>query len=298
MHGLQKTIDSVISQTCKAFEWIIIDGGSTDGSKNLIELYKEYFSYWCSEPDKGIYNAMNKGIKKASGEYCLFLNSGDRLHGSDVIEKVLIHLKDTTLISGDEWWVNEQYQFIKENRNPNELTNYHLLVGILWHQCTFIKRKVFDKHPYDENLKIAGDWEQMFYEFVINGGSYKHIDLIVSDFTVGGMSERNWSLLSSERKKVRDKYLSQREQDEMSLEHLSQRNDDVSRRKMLQIAYTAFANKYYSQKEYIDLFGEYKNLQIMKGIRYQSFFVKMTLIGHMKLAYYFYSLMTYLIKKR
>ena len=63
--GLQKTIDSVVAQTWRDFEWIIIDGGSTDGSKELIEQYQQHFAYWCSEPDKGVYNAMNKGIDKA-----------------------------------------------------------------------------------------------------------------------------------------------------------------------------------------------------------------------------------------
>ena len=66
--GLQRTIDSVVSQTFRDFEWIVIDGGSTDGSKELIKQYADHFSYWVSEPDKGIYNAMNKGILKATGE--------------------------------------------------------------------------------------------------------------------------------------------------------------------------------------------------------------------------------------
>ena len=83
--GLQKTIDSVIAQTWRDFEWIVIDGGSTDGSKELLEQYKEHFSYWCSEPDKGIYNAMNKGIAKANGDYLNFMNSGDAFY-----EKMMI----------------------------------------------------------------------------------------------------------------------------------------------------------------------------------------------------------------
>ena len=70
--GLQRTIDSVICQTCKDFEWIVIDGGSTDGSKQLIEQYQSHFAYWCSEPDNGVYHAMNKGITHAKGEYLLF----------------------------------------------------------------------------------------------------------------------------------------------------------------------------------------------------------------------------------
>ena len=83
--GLKKTIDSVISQTFKDFEWIVIDGGSTDGSRELIEQYVNHFAYWVSEPDKGVYNAMNKGVKKAKGEYLQFLNSGDWLRDENTV---------------------------------------------------------------------------------------------------------------------------------------------------------------------------------------------------------------------
>lgn len=77
--GLRRTIDSVVSQTFTDFEWIVIDGGSTDCSRELMEQYKDHFAFWCSEPDNGIYNAMNKGIVHANGEWLLFLNSGDWL---------------------------------------------------------------------------------------------------------------------------------------------------------------------------------------------------------------------------
>ena len=89
--GLKRTIESVISQKFQEFEWIIIDGGSSDGSKLLIEEVarnnKKLVSYWCSEPDGGIYPAMNKGIDKAKGEYILFLNSGDTLHNKNVLQE-------------------------------------------------------------------------------------------------------------------------------------------------------------------------------------------------------------------
>ena len=88
VHGLQKTINSVLSQTWKDYEWIIIDGGSTDGSKELIEKYQQHFSFWCSEPDKGIYNAINKGIAHAHGDYIQFLHSGDYLFEPTTLEKV------------------------------------------------------------------------------------------------------------------------------------------------------------------------------------------------------------------
>src|SRR5574344_3096999 len=75
--GLERTIKSVINQTCKDYEYIIIDGTSTDGSKEVIDKYKQYLNYWVSEPDEGIYYAMNKGTLMSHGDYCNFLNSGD-----------------------------------------------------------------------------------------------------------------------------------------------------------------------------------------------------------------------------
>ena len=79
--GLSRTIESVINQTYSNIQYIIIDGASTDGSKKIIKKYEHHISYWISEPDSGIYNAMNKGVDKAVGDYLLFLNSGDYLHG-------------------------------------------------------------------------------------------------------------------------------------------------------------------------------------------------------------------------
>lgn len=296
--GLQKTVDSVVSQTYKNFEWIIIDGGSTDGSKELIEQYQDHCAYWCSEPDKGIYNAMNKGVEKATGEYCLFLNSGDRLHDDTVVDKIVKEFDGMDFISGDEWWVNENYQMIKKNENPDFVTKYHMLVGILWHQCTFIKTSLLKEHPYDESLKIAADWEEMFYEFLINNRTYKHCRIIVSDFVVGGMSERNWALLCSERKMIRDKYLSQKEQDLISIEHHFQKRDSIAIRQMGEIAYTAFVNQYYSQLEYVNLFLPYRQEIIQGCTWYQRCFVKLCLTGKMQPAMFLYHFVRSLICKK
>ena len=86
--GLQKTIESVVSQSFKDFEWIVIDGGSTDGSRELLEQYADHITYWVSELDKGVYNAMNKGIKVAKGEYVNFMNSGDVYASASILEDV------------------------------------------------------------------------------------------------------------------------------------------------------------------------------------------------------------------
>lgn len=286
--GLHRTIDSVIDQTQRDFEWIVIDGGSTDGSRELIEQYQDSMSYWCSEPDRGIYHAMNKGITKAHGEYCLFLNSGDRLHDKNVISCVLSLLDGTDFISGDEWHVDANYSYFKTNENPNIITDYHMLVGILWHQCTFIRTQLLKEHPYNESLKIAADWEEMFYELVINQKSYKHIDLIVSDFVVGGASEKDWELLCKERKQVCDKYLTHRQQDEISLRYHCQRNSEFSKRYMAEVSYTAFANNYYSQQEYLEIFAPYRKTLISCSTLYHRFFYLMCLSGYMKIAKFIY----------
>ena len=96
--GLEKTIKSVVSQTYSDYEYIIIDGASTDGSVDVIQEYRNKITYWVSEPDTGIYNAMNKGILKATGEYCQFLNSGDILVDNNVTERMLSDMPDCSIL--------------------------------------------------------------------------------------------------------------------------------------------------------------------------------------------------------
>ena len=133
--GLQKTIDSVVAQTWRDFEWIIIDGGSTDGSKELIEQYQQHFAFWCSEPDKGVYNAMNKGIDKAQGVYLLFLNSGDVLYDEHVLQNVDdLHL-DSDIISGQvERMDNHQLLRVYDNNILKQL-----FYSTLNHQGTLLR---------------------------------------------------------------------------------------------------------------------------------------------------------------
>ena len=100
-NGLEMTIKSVLGQTCKDFEYIIIDGGSTDGSVEVIKKYASRIDYWVSEPDKGVYNAMNKGIRKATGDYLNFMNSGDAYHSTSALEIIAgLHSDDDIIIGG------------------------------------------------------------------------------------------------------------------------------------------------------------------------------------------------------
>lgn len=207
--GLQKTIDSVIPQTCQDFEWIIIDGGSTDGSKELIENYQEFFSYWCSEPDNGIFNAMNKGIAKAMGEYLLFLNSGDYLANNHVVEDVLPYLNEYDFISGDT--IFEHVDGTKEiGKSPRHLTAYVIVRYALSHQSTFIRSELLKRRSYREEFRIASDWEQELYELIFNDATYKAIPFVVSVFKEDGISRTNLDMVGQERNIIYKEYFSER----------------------------------------------------------------------------------------
>ena len=196
-NGLQKTIDSVISQTFKDFEWIIIDGGSTDGSKELIEKYSSYINYWISEPDKGIYNAMNKGIVQAKGEYLQFLNSGDALYSNNILTEIFQTELHGDIIYGDAIFVKKDntQQLIKYNR-PLSLS-YFIAGNVINHQASFIKRELFNESLYNENLKLVSDWEFWIHQ-AIKGKSFQYLEKTVVLFDFTGLTSQVSSLQEEE----------------------------------------------------------------------------------------------------
>ena len=158
--GLEKTIQSVVCQTSTDFEYIVIDGASEDGSVEIINKYTANINFWVSEPDTGIYNAMNKGIRKAQGEYCLFLNSGDWLITPETLVNVFNEINGN---SSDIFYSNRIDSSGKIAQYPNNLTIRTLLARKINHQNSLIKRSLFFEHGfYNENLKIASDWD-FFY---------------------------------------------------------------------------------------------------------------------------------------
>jgi glycosyltransferase involved in cell wall biosynthesis len=199
--GLQRTIDSVVSQTFHDFEWIVIDGGSTDGSKELIEQYANHFAYWVSEPDKGIYNAMNKGVKVAKGEYSLFLNSGDTLMDSSVLDNVFKNFISADIIYGNLIFLKRE----GENETKyysDKLSVYDIYNNSLPHPSTFIKTNLLRKTPYDEQLQIIADWK-FFLQKALEKVEFYHINIIISCFDMSGISFTNPKLLLREREKVK-----------------------------------------------------------------------------------------------
>ena len=194
---LKRTIKSVISQTSKDFEYIIIDGGSTDGSVDIIKQYATHIRYWISEKDKGVYNAMNKGVAQAHGDYCIFMNSGDCFHSSDVLDIVNEYQED--IICG---------KVLKGNaKSPSGLwkstiTLVDLMRGSLPHQAMFIKRELLLKHPYDERYKILSDWKFCIETIVFDNCSFRSCNIIVADYDTSGISTNSNGLLPKERELI------------------------------------------------------------------------------------------------
>lgn len=185
--GLIKTIESVVGQSFAEYEYIIIDGASNDGSKGVIQEYQQYVDYWCSEKDSGIYNAMNKGVEKASGEYLLFLNSGDVLNDSNVLLDIHKFLSGEDIVYGDLFFKDANgggSVFIY----PDNLTVSYFLERSLGHPATFIKKKLFLNTPYSEDLRIVSDWEFFVKKIVLDGCSYRHIKRTISIFDMNGIS--------------------------------------------------------------------------------------------------------------
>ena len=201
--GLQRTLQSVIKQSYTDFEYIVIDGGSSDDSKKLIEKHSDNISYWVSEPDRGIYNAMNKGIVKATGEYILFLNSGDTLINNRSLEENIHFLKDHDLIYFDTLLKDENKEFVKVFNS--ELSIDYLINDTIPHQGTFIKKSLFSViGMYDETFRIVSDWKFFLLALIRYNCTYKKIEKTLSVFYLGGISSKaeNKNLNDSERNKV------------------------------------------------------------------------------------------------
>ena len=187
--GLKRTIKSVLSQIYADFEYIIIDGVSTDDSVALIKEFADKITYWISEPDKGIYNAMNKGILKATGDYCLFLNSGDCLANDRVLEEVVLNGLDTDIISGNAIYEASEFHEGKYVFSPERIKASDIIINFLPHQSSFIRRNLFNEiHSYDESFTVVSDWAFFIEALLVYSKSYKHINLFVSVCDTGGIS--------------------------------------------------------------------------------------------------------------
>lgn len=195
--GLRKTIESVVAQTFHDYEFIVIDGGSTDGSAEVLKQFDSAIDYWVSEKDSGIYNAMNKGIAKAKGEYLNFMNSGDCFYDNDVLEKVSHYQSHADFIVGKDYHYKPETQQGHASIQPSRTSMIHFFVSTLDHQSTFIKRELFVNSPYDENHRLVSDWIFFTEKIVRDGKEVQFIPDIICQREEGGLSQQQ-----SERNKM------------------------------------------------------------------------------------------------
>ena len=185
--GLQRTIKSVVNQTCHDYEYVIVDGGSKDRSKRIIEEYanNHHDVIWVSETDNGIYNAMNKGTRMCSGDYCIFMNSGDCFYNENSLMESLPYLDgETEIVSGTV----KTDLFSKDAPFPHDLSLTFFVKDAMNHQSTFIKRQLLLDCPYNEKRKIVGDSEFFFKTMILGNASYKQIPVCVSCCEAAGES--------------------------------------------------------------------------------------------------------------
>lgn len=188
---IEETILSVINQTYPNIEYIIVDGGSTDGTVDIIKKYSDSIAYWVSEPDKGIYDAMNKGICKATGEWINFMNSGDVFHSSNVIIEIVVSdVFDTKVgvIYGDTFLYKDR-KFIKKFLNKPFWSTpipYRTGKGIC-HQSMFTRTKLAQKLLFNLKYRISADFD-MTYRIYKLGYLFIYMPITVCNFDITGMS--------------------------------------------------------------------------------------------------------------
>lgn len=199
--GLEKTLHSIIPHKVEGMELIVIDGGSSDMSIDVINHHKSSIDYFESKSDKGIYNAMNKGIAKAKGKYVMFVNSGDDLMPTVDFGKLIERT------SSDIDIIYHNLQIVEENRSyiktyPNKLDFKYFVEDSLPHTGTLIKKELMEKHGlYNENLKIVSDWAFFMDCILLHNSTYTYYNECFASFYFGGISSlpQNFSILMAER---------------------------------------------------------------------------------------------------
>lgn len=216
--GLQYTMQSIVGQGFKDFEYIVVDGASTDNSVDIIKLFEpDSRLHWISEPDKGIYNAMNKGIRMAQGDYVVMINSGDALIHSNVLERMSDQLRlkgNPDILYGNiiKRWPNGRTLRDPQFTDGN-ITMFNFYTGTINHVGTFARRALFTTVGYyDEDMKICSDWAWFLNSIALHGAKVSHCDIDTVFFDMTGVSEsdgKHAGLIRQERRQVLEATLPQ-----------------------------------------------------------------------------------------
>lgn len=189
--NLKRTLASVASQTYKEFEQIVVDGNSKDESVSIIKSFEGCIAnyHWVSEPDMGIYDAMNKGIRMANGEYCLFLNAGDVLANDSVLDELEANNPTADIVSCNAILEKSKYHQEWYSISPKEIKASDLILSNLPHQATLIRRELFETiHEYDTSFRVISDW-LFFIEAILKyDASYQHVNMFLARCETEGIS--------------------------------------------------------------------------------------------------------------
>ena len=209
---LEDTIQSVISQTYHNVEYIIIDGASTDRTLDIVHKYKERIHQVVSEPDKGLYDAMNKGIRRATGDYLCFLNAGDELHEDDTLQCMVHSLNACKelpdVLYGETAIVDEQGHFLRMRRlsTPDTLNWKSFKEGMLvCHQAFFAKRELASEIPYDLSYRFSADFDWCI-RIMKRAKTFHNTRLTLIDYLNEGMTTQNHKASLKERFRIMCKH--------------------------------------------------------------------------------------------
>lgn len=206
--GLQRTMQSVFNQSFRDLEYIVVDGESSDGSIDLIEQYAGRIDKKLIGKDSGVYNAMNKGLAVATGNYIIFLNSGDEFRNSETLAKVAEKCDDNDLVYCDvEIFQGTSHRI---GHHPGDLTTRFLLTGMICHQAIFAARTLFERTgPFDERFRVYGDYEWLLRAVLKHNASRKHIARALVRYEEIGLSNTtDKSVQRSEKDTIHDMYFS------------------------------------------------------------------------------------------
>jgi len=208
--GLARTISSVARQTFSDYELVVVDGGSTDGSVDVVRANGAVVTDWVSEKDAGIYDAQNKGVRRARGEWIIFLNAGDALASDDALARFFEGAPAEDVLYGDVVW-EEKDGRRRVDAQPDVLTLEFFMRTNLPHQATAVRRALLERlGPYDTELRIAADYEFLLRSIVVHGATTRHVPVPLAVQVTGGLSSRpeSFASLRAERKLAREKALS------------------------------------------------------------------------------------------
>lgn len=192
---IEETFLSVINQTYKNFEYIVIDGASSDGTLEIIDKYKENISYILSESDKGVYEAMNKGLKRATGDFIFFLNANDAFYDEHILEKVVQTLKENPerkILFGDISRVSEDKKTKTIEKYAKVQNVFYFINNNICHQCIFYHKSLFEQFGgYSEEYQIFSDWDFNIKCMSKNNVPSIYLPIPIANFQMGGICTNN-----------------------------------------------------------------------------------------------------------